>query len=575
MPPTWQELVVDKRTRQTASIPHDWLISAPAEDVLDVTRLPAECGVLSPQELAITETDDVEVLLGRLASGELSSVQVTTAFYKRAIVAHQAVNCLTEIFVDRALERAAWLDEQLKITGKVVGPLHGLPVSLKDQINLKGLETCMGYVGWLGKYSEKDAVIAEVLCSAGAVPFVRTNVPQTLMWPETFNLVFGRTVNPFNRALTSGGSSGGEGALLGMKGSPLGVGSDLGGCASFHLVLNGTKSDRNPTDRSIRIPAGFNGLYGLRPSCNRVPYTGASNSLEGQDSLPSVLGPLSRSLSGVKAFMKAVADAKPWRRDPLAIRKPWDEDAYGLVHHGGGTKLVFGFIWSEGVTTPQPPVLRALEMTKKALLDAGHEVVDWEPYKHAELFQVTRGIFSAVGDEDYQVVVQASGEPLLRSMAQGDPDESPHATGLARSSAYEFWQHNKRRLRLRKEYLDRWEATAATTSTGRPVDALVSPVAPWAAPPHGKNTYAAYTRVFNALDYAACTFPVTRVDPALDGKKPPHEFISEWDETVYNLYDPEVFKNAPVALQLVGRTLEEEAVIAMTEVVDAALKSAA
>lgn len=160
------------------------------------------------------------------------------------------MNCLTEIFVERALARAAELDDALGKTGKVVGPLHGLPISLKDQLCIKGLETTMGYVSWIGKYAEKNAVLVDILEECGAVPFVRTNVPQTLMvrwncpvfatmmvilikmiqWPETFNNIFGRTTNPYNRSLTSGGSSGGEGALVALKGSPIGVGSDIGGC---------------------------------------------------------------------------------------------------------------------------------------------------------------------------------------------------------------------------------------------------------------------------------------------------------------------------------------------------------
>ena len=111
---------------------------------------------------------------------------MTTAYYKRAIVAQQVVNCLTEIFVEQALARAAKLDAHLKETGKVVGPLHGLPISLKDQLCIKGLETTMGYVTWIGKYSEHDAVLVEILYELGAVPFVRTNVPQTLIVSVNF-----------------------------------------------------------------------------------------------------------------------------------------------------------------------------------------------------------------------------------------------------------------------------------------------------------------------------------------------------------------------------------------------------
>jgi len=88
---------------------------------------------------------------------------------------------LTEIFVDRALARAKEVDDYLKATGKPIGALHGLPISLKDQFPIKGLETIMGYAGWIGRYADSDCVLVEILYEQGAVPFVRTNVPQTLV----------------------------------------------------------------------------------------------------------------------------------------------------------------------------------------------------------------------------------------------------------------------------------------------------------------------------------------------------------------------------------------------------------
>ncbi|KAH9935683.1 general amidase [Fomitopsis serialis] len=554
----WQDLVADKRLRQQESIPKEWLISTPPDTALDVTVIPEECGLLTARELEITNTVDVGALLDKLASAEWSAVEVTTAFYKRAIVAHQLVNCLTEIFVERALARAKELDEHLKTTGKVVGLLHGLPISLKDQLCIKGLETTMGYVSWIGKYAEKNATLVDILYDCGAVPFVRTNIPQTLMWPETYNLIFGRTVNPANRNLTCGGSSGGEGALIHLKGSPLGVGSDIGG--------------------SIRIPALFNGLYSLRPSYGRIPYEGAVNSMVGQDSIPSVLGPLSNSLSGVKAFMQAVISQSPWTKDPLCVRKKWDDEAYALSEHGGGSTLCFAILWNDGIVVPHPPVIRALEMTRDALRAAGHKVVDWQPIKHLELTNTISAIWKAGAAEDFQVTTSETGEPIISTMSVvegvGEPDMSvrPDPTGI---SAYALWQIQKARADLRKEYLDHWQKTAEISGTGRPVDAIISPGAPFVAPPHGRNNYSNYTKVLNALDYPAVTFPVTRVDLSLDAKKPAHQFLSETDEAIYSWYEPALSQNAPVALQLVGRTLEEEAVIAMTEIVDAALKAKA
>lgn len=362
--PSWYDLAVDKRQRQSKTIPSQWRIQLPPEAATDVIPYPETCGLLTPEEIEITNAS-VESLLVKLATGEWSSFVVTTAFYKRAIISHQLVNCLTEIFVERALARATELDEYMKKTGKVVGPLHGLPISLKDQLCIKGLETTMGYVSWIGKYADSNAVLVDILYECGAVPFVRTNVPQTLMWAETFNNIFGRTSNPHNRSLTSGGSSGGEGALVALKGSPLGVGSDIGG--------------------SIRIPAAFCGVYGLRPSYGRIPYGGAVNSMEGQDSMPSVLGPLSGSIGGLKIFMEAVIKAEPWLRDPLTVRKHWNDEEYKLADHGRGKDLCFAVMWDDGVVIPHPPVKRALEMTQKALIKAGHKVIDWTPLKHREL----------------------------------------------------------------------------------------------------------------------------------------------------------------------------------------------
>ncbi|KAL0951472.1 hypothetical protein HGRIS_008160 [Hohenbuehelia grisea] len=141
-------------------------------------------------------------------------------------------------------------------------------------------------------------------------------------------------------------------------------------------------------------------------------------------------------------------------------------------------------------------------------------------------------------------------------------------------SAYELWRVHKRKRDIREAYVAHWNATVAATGTGRPVDAIISPIAPYAAPPHGKNKSADYTMIWNLLDYTALVVPVTKVDPSIDVKKPPHEFLNPKDKETYELYDPNVFANAPVSIQVVGRTLEEEAVIGISEIVDAALKAA-
>lgn len=170
---------------------------------------------------------------------------------------------------------------------------------------------------------------------------------------ETVNNLYGRTVMPFNRDLSSGGSSGGEGALIGFRGSSLGVGSDIGG--------------------SIRIPSAFNGLYGLRPSYHRMPYGGATNSMEGFEAINSVLGPMTTSISALKLFVQAVLAGEPWRYDANASHIPWRQSQYELEEHNGGKNLCFGIMWSDGLVKPTPPITRGLKIMKEKLEAQGHK----------------------------------------------------------------------------------------------------------------------------------------------------------------------------------------------------------
>lgn len=116
--------------------------------------------------------------------------------------------------------------------------------------------------------------------------------------------------------------------------------------------------------------------FGLRPSYNRLPYYGAVNSLEDQVTVPSVLGPLCRTISGLTEFTKALLSQKPWLHDPSVPNLPWDESEYKLEAIGGGKKLSVGVMWHDGVARPQPPYVRALKKTVEALKAAGHEGAD-------------------------------------------------------------------------------------------------------------------------------------------------------------------------------------------------------
>lgn len=177
----WEEISARKcADREALLAAHpEWRIPLPADDVQDVSSFMT--AHLTPRERDIVK-QDATAIVHQLSTGQISAVEVTTAFCKVAVVSQDLTNCLTEICFDDALKRAQELDRIFKDTGKVVGPLHGLPVSIKDHIKVKGLDTATGWIAWAyNTVADKDAVVVEILRNAGAIIYVKTANPQTLM----------------------------------------------------------------------------------------------------------------------------------------------------------------------------------------------------------------------------------------------------------------------------------------------------------------------------------------------------------------------------------------------------------
>ncbi|PIG89390.1 general amidase-B [Aspergillus arachidicola] len=227
---TWQEKAHKKQTTSLSKIPPEWRLPPSIQTLLtnnpnlNCLDIPAKSNLLTPRELEITNTEDATALLAKISKKEYTSAEVTTAFSKRAAIAQQLTNCLTETFFDEALTRAKQLDEYLSATGKTIGPLHGLPISLKDSFNVAGIPSTLGFVSFLDRpVPTSNSALVDILLAAGAVVYVKTNIPQTLMTAESHNNIFGRVLNPHRINLAAGGSSGGEGALVALRGSLLGL----------------------------------------------------------------------------------------------------------------------------------------------------------------------------------------------------------------------------------------------------------------------------------------------------------------------------------------------------------------
>ncbi|KAL8991521.1 MAG: hypothetical protein Q9169_007847 [Polycauliona sp. 2 TL-2023] len=553
---SWQVAARAKAADTSSKIPKEWLLSdqdlANAKKQRDLTGSFIE-QYLTNDERAIVGLDSTR-LVGKLQRQEYTAVAVAQAYCKAAAVAHQINNCLHEIMFDLAMETAKDLDHYYAKNGKVKGPLHGLPVSLKDQFHVKGYDTTMGYVGWIGtfegsqdpaKVHQENSQLVEELMSLGAILFCKTSLPQTLQLGETVNNIIGTTLNPVNQLLSCGGSSGGEGALQALRGSSIGFGSDIGG--------------------SVRIPAAFCGTYAIKPTHDRLSYRDVANTNPGQDTHPSSIGPMGTSIDATKLVMTSILSTSPWLRDPNIVRMPWNDEIEkstlgraspdGYANH---IPLKIGLYWTDGVVTPHPPVQRALRIVHDLIHDFKHKAVTWDPPSHATATKIHLAFLGADGSHDVHQQLDLSGEPLVPQLQESQQLRDP-------MPLLQYQDYTIQGKAFNEAYSDYWNATS--------VDAFVMPVAPHAAVIPGKYYHIDYTDTINLLDYSAAVIPVTKADKSVDVSDHHYQPLNEVDRKNWETYDPETYDGAPVGLQIVARKWEEEKVWAIAKILDTALKT--
>lgn len=397
-------------------------------------------------------------------------------------------------------------------------------------MNMKGLDVNSGYIAWVGTISLDDAHVVAILRAAGAVFHARTTQPQTVMHLECANNIYGTTINPYNSLLTSGGSSGGEGSLIGLRGSCLGIGSDIGG--------------------SIRSPAANCGVFGFRPTSYRLPVHGMADQLLSHEQVVTVIGPLSTSLEGMELFMRTIISAKPWLKEPSLIPFHWrqNEDYLGRTA-SGARKLKIGVLHDDGIVRPHPPVLRAIQELESRLRGTdGIELVEWRPYRHDYAWTITSTLYFPDGGDEERDAIAAGAEPWL-PLSRWILLDNPN---VRRLSMAENWRWTVERERYRAEYARLWSRMGGSKAD---VDVILCPVGPGAAPPLECARYWAYTSQWNILDYPAAVFPVsatlvyratkrvcrltrllqvTKVDPKVDVKEP-YKPRNEQDKYNYDL----------------------------------------
>jgi Asp-tRNA(Asn)/Glu-tRNA(Gln) amidotransferase A subunit family amidase len=377
---------------------------------------------------------------------------------------------------------------------------------VKDTFCVEGVDTSIGLSALAFKPARKNADLVDLLQSLGAIIIAKTNIPQTLATLDSCNHLFGRTLNPLNRQWTAGGSTGGEGALLAMKGSMVGFGTDIGG--------------------SIRIPAMCQGLYGFKPSDGRVPYGGQEGGQiegKGRISLQPVAGPLARSVSDIAAVMaEIVPRAELFGEDCIPGYWPVPSVPASLAPPRNFT---IGILKTDGLVTPLPPITRILEEVANHLRRTpGVEVVEIPLPSVLPKCQALAGRLMGVdGGSNMLDLIESTAEPLTPwlqgRMKRGKP-----------LTINQLAQLQAQRAQIEKEMMKMW--TLSSSSKSRQVDAIVCPIAPHPVPQMDRYNAVGYTSTFVLLDYPAGVVPVRPfVESDLElGREMKEPVLGSWDK---------------------------------------------
>ncbi|HEY2359492.1 MAG TPA: amidase [Candidatus Angelobacter sp.] len=305
----------------------------------------------------------------QIRSLQLSPVELVEAHLSQIERLNPKLNAFVQVDAESARRQAKEAESALK-QGKPLGPLHGVPVSIKSSIEVAGMRCEAGSKLHSGVVATQDAPLVARLRNAGAIVLGTTNTPEFLMAWETDNLLYGRTNNPWDLLRTSGGSSGGEAAAIASGCSAGGVGSDGGG--------------------SIRVPAHFSGICGLKPTPGRIPASGHFPSSVGPFALIGVVGPMARTVEDLKILFEVMQgpDIGDTSSAPVPVRWPAIHDL---------KKMRIGYFEDDGRTPVTPETRAAVHTAAEALAKAGFTVEPFRPEGLEQARQTWWKFFGIVG----------------------------------------------------------------------------------------------------------------------------------------------------------------------------------
>jgi amidase len=402
-----------------------------------------------------------------IRSGERTSTAIVGSCLNRIRAVNDSINAVFQVQTDAALQQAAGADAEIR-KGKPVGPLHGVPFTLKDLYDTQGVVTTAGSRVWVDRVPDVDSTVAKRLKAAGAILLGKSNTPELSLSDECNSPVYGRTNNPFNLDRTPGGSSGGAAAIVAAGGVPFDIGSDVGG--------------------SVRLPAHFCGVAGFKPTLGRIPITGHTPAYGGVFTAFTHAGPIARSVDDLALLVSVLSG--PDYRDPLAVDVPLGDPETVDVR-----SLRVGWYTDDGKAKVTGICGDVVQESVAALIDQGCTTLETCPIEVAEGGDLLVRHYLYDGSDQLRIFVADWPKDQLGSELVGWLE-----MGMEQDIAAAR-ETNHRLAAFRQEMTKVWQRA----------DILIAPVAPTVAFEHGDANGTANSWMmqgFNLTGWPVAVVPV-------------------------------------------------------------------
>jgi fatty acid amide hydrolase len=493
-------------------------------------------------------------LARRIADGSITSADAVEAHIARIERVNPALNAVVVKRYDDARAEAREADRR-RAAGEPLGALHGVPVTVKECLDFGGLPSTFGLAKRAGHAAEADDPYVARLRAAGAIVLGKTNVAQLLLAVESSNPVYGKTNNPWNLDRSPGGSSGGEGAIVAAGGSPLGIGTDIGG--------------------SVRIPAAFCGIAALKPTQGRTPDQGRCSVPIGQRAVVSQVGILARTVADVALGTGIIAGT---RESDLVPAVPLGD--YRAIDV---SRLRVAVFEDDGAFPSGPAVRRGVREAAQILAAAGARVTPWAPPDVDEALDLYFGLLTADGGHGLGTLTRGEKiDPIIAPLMMfaqrshrtlgairallnvlGQRGSSDKLRAFGHGDTHHYWQLVDRQMAYRERFL-----RALDDADGGPFDVVLCPPCAVPAYTHGAardlGLLGSYHLLANLLGFPAGVVPVTRVRTEEEAGRAASR------DMVYGAVN-KVERNSaglPIGAQLIARPWREDVALAAMQTIE-------